>query len=274
MHPLENTFGTPKAGGLEITPPKPSVSEPKPAVSEPVASAPKETADPVPAPPANETGTAPRSNGREKMATGASVGHDPTPQSIHEGSVRMEEHPQYQAVVDDLKAQGFEVRFTEGDPHVVSREVVDKAGNFVRVDRFVNVRKGMRFLDLEHEVGHVDQLTQRFGDTPLLTERKVLLPNGNLKDSRNVAGVLTQTQNDITEHHNRLVEWLRLYKRGVNPEVLSEHTEGVEEYASRYFKRVRGGGASSAYKWAETHFGDIKDLENQYKQAVRELSSR
>ena len=48
MHPLENTFGTPKAGGTragvpEVSPPKPSAPEPKPGVSEPVVSAPKET---------------------------------------------------------------------------------------------------------------------------------------------------------------------------------------------------------------------------------------
>ncbi len=204
----------------------------------------------------------------ERLATNASEGLEATPDTIREGSVRMEEHPDYSATVAELDRLGFQLTPTSGDPHVSVTEVLNLAGEVIRVEKKVYVREGMRYLDLEHEVGHVRQLTERFGENPLPTDRVIEYPDGRVRNISRRGGVLTEWQNTITEYHNRLVEFLRLHERGANPELLREHAEGLREWRELYWDRgLKGGRSQSRRDWVQEHFPDLPALESRYNQA-------
>ena len=66
-----------------------------------------------------------------KLATGATAGKDPTPDTIREGSVRMEQHPQYEETIGQVKAAGFEIKISN-EARVEVKEVLDSDGNLIR----------------------------------------------------------------------------------------------------------------------------------------------
>ncbi|MBW4528042.1 MAG: DUF4157 domain-containing protein [Phormidium tanganyikae FI6-MK23] len=203
-----------------------------------------------------------------KLETGARDGLEASPETVRDGSVRMEEHPSYRSTLDEIRRLGFEVKKTAGDPYVSVREVLSPEGQVIRVEKSVFVRDGMRFLDLEHELGHIRQLTERFGENPLPTERVIESPDGRTKQARDQQGVLTNWQNTITEYHNRLVEFLRLHERGASPELLREHAGGVREWRSLYLdKGLKGGRSPSRQSWVQEHFPDLPQLVDRYNQA-------
>jgi hypothetical protein len=101
----------------------------------------------------------------------------------------MEQHPDFTKVVADLEARGYKLKYAEGDPHVEIREVLTPEGELIRTEKTVVVRKGMRFLDLEHELGHVEQ-AEGCKD-PLVTER--VLENGKPYKGPNRGGFLITT---------------------------------------------------------------------------------
>ena len=224
----------------------------------------------VDATPATGVGTGPAA----KLRTGAKTGNDPTPESINEGSVRMEEHPDFAAAIQDIEARGFTIVQTTGDPRVVVRRVVGKDGAVIRTDLELHIRKGMRFLDLEHEIGHVNQLTdpQRFPDGPPPTNIVTEATPGKFRDAPNQSGVLTRWQDPITEYHNRLQEVIALADRGASPELIREHLGGVAEWQERYFEKgLKGGRSGSQRAWAEEHFPDIQQLEARVKEIRAQL---
>ena len=202
-------------------------------------------------------------DGQTKMATGAGTGKDPTPDTIREGSVRMKEHPHYQESIKQVKEAGFEIKFSE-EARVEVKEVVDSDGNVIRVEKTLYVMPKMRYLDLEHELGHIKQL-ERFGENIPPTVRVMERPDGSFKNAPNQSGVLTTWQNTITEYHNRLVEFIRLYERSASPEVLKEHAKGVEEWLQAYRKKGLKEGRSQTQKaWAEKYFPDTTQLQSRY----------
>ncbi|RUT09888.1 hypothetical protein DSM106972_003830 [Dulcicalothrix desertica PCC 7102] len=69
-----------------------------------------------------------------KLTTGATTGKNPTPETIREGSVRMEQHPQYEETIKQIKAAGFEIRISN-DACAEVKEVVDLNGNVLRVEK-------------------------------------------------------------------------------------------------------------------------------------------
>ena len=218
-------------------------------------------------------GTPVPDEGGPKMKTGAGKGVDPTEVSIRDGSVRMEQHPNYQAALDDLKAKGFEVVETTGDPHVEIRRVQNPEGAVLRTEKRVHVQKGMRYLDLEHEIGHVNQMMDkaRFPDGPPPTDIVVEGPGGATKQAPNQTGVLTTWQDAIVEYHNRLKEIIWLDQRGTSPEIVKEHLNGLPDHAQRYrTKGLRGGKSPTQVDWAKEHFPDIGGLEDQ----VRSIKDR
>ena len=203
------------------------------------------------------------------LGTDAKQGLDPTPNTIREGSVRMEQHPNYENTVVELGSLEFELEFTKGDPYVEVREVLNPEGETIRVEKKVYARKGMRYLDLEHEYGHVRQLTERFDEQPLPTIRVIEYPDGRVKDISDQGRALTTWQNTITEYHNRLDEFLRLQKRDASPELLKEHAQGVRYWREQYLnKGLKGGRSPSRKSWVQEHFSDIPTLESRYKDAV------
>jgi hypothetical protein len=203
-----------------------------------------------------------------KLETGAKDGLESSPETVRDGSVRMEEHPSYRTTLDEIRRLGFEVKKTSGDPYVSVREVLNPEGQVIRVEKNVFVRDGMRFLDLEHELGHIRQLTERFGENPLPTERVIEYPDGRTKQAPDQQGVLTTWQNTVTEFHNRLVEFLRLHERGASPELLREHAQGVKEWRNLYVEKgLKGGRSPSRQSWVQEHFPDLPQLTDRYAQA-------
>ena len=205
-----------------------------------------------------------------KLTTGATTGKNPTPETIREGSVRMEQHPQYEETIKQIKAAGFEIRISN-DACVEVKEVVDLNGNVLRVEKVLYVQENMRYLDLEHEFGHIKQL-QRFGDTIPPTHRMVERSDGSLKNAPNQQGVLTTWQNTITEYHNRLDEFIRLYEKGASLELLKEHAQGVELWLQVYRKKgLKDGYSQTQKQWSQKYFPDIPELQSQYFDIVKTL---
>jgi hypothetical protein len=197
------------------------------------------------------------------MVTGAATGKDPTPDTIREGSVRMEQHPQYQETIRQVTEAGFEIKVSDG-ARVEVKEVVDSDGNVIRVEKTLYVQENMRYLDLEHELGHIKQL-ERFGDNIPPTQRVTEQQDGSLKTAPNQQGILTTWQNTITEYHNRLDEFIRLHERGASPELLKEHAAGVETWYQAYWKKgLKKGLSKSQQQWADNYFSDIAELRSRY----------
>ena len=213
--------------------------------------------------------------GQSKMATGAAIGKDPTPESIREGSVRMEEHPQYEETIRQVTEAGFKIKISDDKNlvYVEVKEVVtsDKADReVIRVEKILCLLRNMRYLDLEHEVGHIKQLQERFGGK-MATDR-VIEKKGGEKKSNQTDGVLTMWQNAITEYHNRLVEFIRLYERGVSPELLKQHANGLEEWGGIYVsKGLNNRRSEKQVKWAENYFPDIDTLSNRCSEILKTI---
>jgi hypothetical protein len=176
------------------------------------------------------------------------------------------------------KDAGFEIKYTQGAPYVEVIEVQDREGNLIRLEKVLALQKGMRYIDLEHELGHIEQLL-RFGEPGMPTDRVTEYPNGRRVESRNQEGVMREWQNSILEYHNRLNEFLRLYERGVDVSVLKEHAKGVETWRQRYssegqggLNRGRGGRANSKQRlmraWGRKYFGDMRELITKYDAAL------
>lgn len=204
-----------------------------------------------------------------RMETGAKSGVEPTPESIRTGTVRMEQHPNYHAVISEIENLGFRMRTTSKAPHVSVWEIVSPDGVRLRVEKTVHVQEGMRFLDLEHELGHVYQLTERFGGEVRPTERFIEMPDGSLSEVKNppTSEVLTKWQDTITEYHNRLDEFIRLSERGASRELLVEHAEGVARWRAEYWNEaLKRGREASRLQWAKDHFPDIRALVRRYNE--------
>lgn len=206
------------------------------------------------------------------LATTAKLGKPPTPETIRQGTVRMEEHPDYETAIQKAKDAGFEIR-SAGFASVDRIEFYDKEGNLLRIEKVLNVLQRMRYLDLEHELGHIEQFS-RFGDRIPPTDKYVELPNGRRTKAPNQQGVLTVPQSTITEYHNRLVEFLRLYERRVDIEVLKEHAAGVQASYQKYWKKgIKKRFSPKKTAWADKYFGDIADLARQYDEAMQAIKA-
>ena len=151
------------------------------------------------------------------------------------------------------------------DPHVSVVYVYDgPKGTLSGVERTVNVVPGMRYLDLEHEVGHVHQLTDptRFPDGPPAFKHVHYDPSGRMHTINDLPR-LTKPQNVIAEYHVRVEEYLRLRERGVPEDVLSRHREGVLEYRREYQDVVRH--KHRDQRWRDEHFSDIPLLDAKFR---------
>lgn len=134
------------------------------------------------------------------------------------------------------------------------------------------MQENMRYLDLEHELGHIKQL-ERFGENIPPTVRVMERPDRSLKNAPNQQGVLTNWQNTITEYHNRLDEFVRLYERGASPELLKEHAQGVEYWLQAYRKKgLKEGRSPSQKAWADKYFPDIAQMQVRYFELVKTIN--
>jgi hypothetical protein len=89
----------------------------------------------------------------------------------------MEQHPDYPALVQHLAQRGYPLVVQSEAPPAFFKRVYDEQGAVVRKDKYVAVVAGIRFLDLEHEVGHVEQLEDYFGGNLPITKFVQLRPD-------------------------------------------------------------------------------------------------
>ena len=211
------------------------------------------------------------SNNRSgKMSSSARVGVDPSEYSIKVGTVRMKEHPNYQNLISEAESKGFKV-VESSNACIRYVEYINKAREVIRVEKELHVVPGMRYIDLEHELGHIRQL-EKF-DWKLFIDRFMEKPNGNLKEFNNGDDILHEWRNTVTELHNRLQEFLRLYERKADKALLLEHSKasngGVMEWIHSFRNKVT---KTKQNEWVEQHFPDLKDLRKQYADVIDELN--
>lgn len=210
------------------------------------------------------------------LTSGWRIGQSPTPETIRQGTVRMEDHPDYNAAIQKVKNAGFEIRIS-GEAAVEWTEFYDLNQNLVRVEKVLHVAAGMRYIDLEHELGHFEQLTTRFGDKVPPLQKKIELPSGHRRDVDVLAGIMTMKQIAILEYHNRLVEFIRLYERGVDVEILNSHAYdqyGVEDsYIDYQRKGINWGKSTTGWAFINTHLPELPELEKKYKDALQSIKS-
>lgn len=205
---------------------------------------------------------------------GAERGEDPSPRSIEQGTVRMEEHPDYPRIMEEIRELGFTMAHTDGDPNVHVLRVVDPDGQVIRVEQQINLREGMRFLDLEHELGHVHQLTDRtrFPDGPPAMREVTEFPDGRQRVNNSVPGLVRGWRIDVAEYHVRLQEFIRLAERGVDADILRAHAEGVSEHRADYQRSVaRRPEVNERPRWARQHFPDIPALEARANELMTQM---
>ncbi len=175
----------------------------------------------------------------------------------------MELHPDYGRVVAELEAAGFELRVTN-KANVALERIVDESGDVLEYRRYVNAIEGMRFLDLEHELGHVRQLRQ-LGADPMPTETLVRHADGTEEVAEGLlrSGTMKSEHDSVFEYHNRLQEWVRLAERRAPAALLGEHTTGVVDW--RKWAEAgglgRSGGRSTFDRWARETVHDLPELE-------------
>ncbi|HEX3762860.1 MAG TPA: hypothetical protein VHW23_29390 [Kofleriaceae bacterium] len=240
------------------TPPRTEPTRTEPTRTEPTRTEPTRT-EPTRTEPTDGGAHEHKSSGLQKMETGASRGVDPTPESIRQGTVRMEDHPDFPQVREDLQAKGYEFTYDDGQaPKVKIVETVDADGEPIGLKKYLIANRGMRWLDLEHELGHVDQMESM--EHPLVTDR--VLEDGKPYKGPNRGGFLTEQFNAITEYHNRLIEYFRLEDRGVDPATLEEHADGVRYWRERYeSKGTKRGRSQTAKEFIDKNFPDLPGLD-------------
>ena len=202
---------------------------------------------------------------QKNLRTEARLGEDVlTEYSKRVGTVKMELHPKYAKTIQKFQKAGFEV-VSDGRAGLEVTEIIDTVTGLRTTRKILHVQENMRFLDLEHEYGHLQQL-ERLGNPPL--ERIKRLPNGKTSKAagNDLQGIITTKQNPILEYHNRLQEYMRLRERGASPELLQEHADGVAIWKKDAYEMGRlNDNKSSTRKWTQENFADLSDLEDQYK---------
>jgi len=186
----------------------------------------------------------------------------------------MEAHPAFKATLAEATSLGFKV-LERSHARVSNVHVVDASGVVIEARRELHIVPGMRYLDLEHEMGHMRQLV-RFGSVPPPTAKLVRLPNGTeVPAEGNLAsGVLTSRMNAIVEYHNRLDEYVRLAARGAPRTVLDEHATGLSEWRLAAESAGLGYEKASIHAWAQKHFPEIPSLEDRCRESGAPLQPK
>lgn len=196
-----------------------------------------------------------------KMRTGAEAGLPATPDSIRTGEVAMEQHPDYPALVQHLAQRGYPLVVNDkGSPHVVFERVCDEQGNTLQETKYVVVIAGMRFLDLEHEADHVEQLEDRFSGELPSTKYLQLTPS-NKVEMKTAPDILRDWQDAVTEYHVRLLEYRRLAERGGAASLLAKHFKGLKDAYENYSYEIAKQHKRPA--WVAKHFPELDTLAKQ-----------
>ncbi len=199
--------------------------------------------------------------------TGTEPGLPATAETIAHGSCAMEVHPDFTNLIDEARNKGFRIVY-DAKAHVANIRVVNEAGELIEMRRELHLIAGARFLDLEHELGHIRQL-ERFGDNPPATETILRRADGTEGEAKNELrrGSFDKGEDSLIEYHNRLDEYVRLAERGLPSEVLRAHAEHLVKWRTRAERAGlgQGGGRGSFHRWAKEHFPEIPTLERRVR---------
>lgn len=207
------------------------------------------------------------STATQPWETGAEPGLPPTPQTIRDGRCIMEQHPGYASIISEAESKGFTLVY-DHKARVANIRVVNPAGEVLEWRRELHVIKGMRYSDLEHELGHIHQL-ERFSEANRpATETLVKNADGTVEvaegDLRR--GTLDRKLDNISEYHNRLEEWIRFAERGAPADFLRQEADSVYQWRKAAERAGLGHGGTN-HLWAQQYFPEIPALERR----VREL---
>lgn len=201
------------------------------------------------------------------QAGGIAQGYLPTPDTISAGTVQMEQHPSFDLLIELAQNYGFEVTISEGitEAYTAVTAIVsflDKAEQ--QVIRSLVLSQGMRFIDLEHEIGHVKQFARLEANG---SERytSILHKSRRGEDLNNREhGVLAKWQRTILEFDNRLEEYIRLSERNIDRSILFDHALGIIKWSQLCFKKgVKRWKSQSRYDWLMKNCPDF--FENRQK---------
>ncbi|WP_285555037.1 hypothetical protein [Actinoplanes regularis] len=211
-------------------------------------------------------------------AAGHETGVDPTPESIRQGTVRFREHPDFPRIAEEMRELGVEIYEEDaGWPETEYRHVYDAKGKvFWRLEKRMRVIPDMRFLDFEHEVGHVHQMESRtrFPNGPEWGTNAVRdTGDGTFPSAKAVPNIIGNRM-FIVEYHVRLEEIIRLDRNGADPAIVAKHIEGLGEYAREYKQHVETRSQSKNAKFAADHFPDIPALREQVDAIAEALPER
>lgn len=206
------------------------------------------------------------------MKSASKIGLKASPTTIRVGTVQMEKHPNYMALINEAESKGFTV-VQDKNAFIRHVQYINQSKKVIRVEKELHVIPGMRYIDLEHEIGHIRQL-ERF-DWKLFTDRYMVKANGNIKEFNNSDDILHEWRDYVTEFHNRLQEFLKLYEREADLELLLEHSRESNKgvfYWMLFFKdKVT---KTSHRKWVKQNFPDLKDLRIKYASAIDKLKKQ
>lgn len=209
----------------------------------------------------------------KSFSDGAHKGEKPSGGSIMSGTVQMEYHPEYEKFMDLASSEGFQISYVRSTPYVALEKYRWKDQR-LEIVRKLAVVPSMRFLDLEHELDHVDQLLTRF------IGQGLFIFTAQFKEGRSgkpylddqSPDTLTKWQCTVTEYHARLKEFIRLSQRNVSLTLILEAAQSVEWWAMEYWKRgLKKGYSESRINWVQQHFYDLIDLERSYQTKIQEL---
>ena len=124
------------------------------------------------------------------------------------------------------------------------------------------------FLDLEHELDHIDQILTRFfaQGSPFYTAVFEESSRGHWRENQQYPGVLRNWQNTISEYHVRLLEFKRLHEREIDEPLLREHARQVVIWSQKYFNATGLGKSSSKTNWEAQFFPDLQTLRTEVNQ--------
>ncbi len=222
-----------------------------------------------------------------RVGTEAKIGEDYSDYSVKVGTIRMREHPNFHTLENKINQQEFEIRETEliggkevevENVRIENIKLIDANNQYLGAEKILYAKPNMRYLDLEHEVGHIEQLSK-------LANAKLTKPSSSGRDlytgilytgiieiknngtrkqwkpskCNNQIDIMKDWQNIILEYDNRLQEFLRLHERNATSELLREHSQRInlgvdywKEESDKIVARKR-----SRKEWAQDNFSEV-----------------
>lgn len=191
------------------------------------------------------------------LNTGAKIGEEVSEETIRLGTIKMKLHPSFKEKIDFLKEKGINVTYHNNieDIWYQVRKFLNKDYSFNRIEKEMRVHPEMRFLDFEHEIDHVLQFEINLKNNVTYVAREFdgnvfRLPNNKAAKY----GKLNNYQMTFIEIENRIKEINRLKNNKATGEIIQEHTRGLIEEISLFYKDINSKNKNSVSRWISENF--------------------